>query len=383
MEVQRILIRRGDVEYSTWQVLRADHLPLVPVNKFLSYLENTGKSPNTVKSYAHHLRRFFIFLEYKTIDWREIDFGVLAEFTGYLKIPAEDAVKLFSAAAAPNVISFPRKTPSAMSAKSSRSNNTINVMLAAVCSFYEYHSRICELPKLNIYQLRQPMGNVRYKPFLHGMTLDKQTVVNKLKLRPERKRPKTISREEFGELVAACDHLRDKFILSLLYETGMRVGQMLGLRHEDVRTFDKIIAITPRERNVNAARAKTNEPYSIHVSEELMRLYTDYLLDECGEIESDYVFLNLWGEPVGRPMSYPAVVDLFRRLTRKTGIYISPHMLRHTHATEMIRLTGRPDVVSRRLGHKSIQTTLKTYAHLDETDLMRVYKEYETNRKQK
>ena len=379
MQVQRIIIKKGSEEHSTWQVLRSNHLPLVPVNKFLSYMENTGKSPNTIKSYAHHLKQFFIFLEYKQLNWKEINFSALAEFTSYLKIPKEEAVKL-SGSTSRNVIAFPQTASPVRRTKPSRSNNTINVMLAAVCSFYEYQSRLCELPSLSIYQLTRPVGSTRYKPFLHNLAPGRGLFLNKLKLKPKQKLPKLISPGEFKELIAACNHLRDKFMLCLLYETGMRIGQALGLRHEDIRTFDNEIIIKPRDFNVNNSRAKTGDAYTICVSEQLMRIYTDYLIEECGDIESDYVFVNLWCEPLGRPMSYPSVVDLFRRLNKKTKINVRPHMFRHTHATDMIRATGRPDLVSRRLGHKSVQTTLKFYAHLDDRDLKEAYQTYTKKR---
>ena len=48
----------------------------------------------------------------------------------------------------------------------------------------------------------------------------------------------------------------------------------------------------------------------IPVGAELMQLYADYLNREYGALDSDYVFVNLWGQPRGRPWSYPAVYDL-------------------------------------------------------------------------
>ncbi len=105
----------------------------------------------------------------------------------------------------------------------------------------------------------------------------------------------------------------------------MRIGQALGLRHEDIRSWDNLIWIVPRSDNDNGARAKTRNTYSIHVTQELMGLYTDYLLEEFGEVGSDYVFVNLWDGVIGHPMRYGAIADLFRRLSEKTGISAHPH----------------------------------------------------------
>ena len=49
------------------------------------------------------------------------------------------------------------------------------------------------------------------------------------------------------------------------------------------------------------------------------------------------MFVNLWGRPRGRPLTYAAVYDLVRRLRRKTGIDFDPDWLRHTAATRMLR----------------------------------------------
>jgi integrase len=67
----------------------------------------------------------------------------------------------------------------------------------------------------------------------------------------------------------------------------------------------------------------------------LIRLYADYLHREVGDLDSDYVFVNLWGQPRGHPLGYPAVYDLVRRLRRRTGIDFDPHWCRHTAATRM------------------------------------------------
>ena len=65
--------------------------------------------------------------------------------------------------------------------------------------------------------------------------------------------------------------------------------------------------------------------------------------------------VNLWDGRIGAPMTYATVVAFFQRLQRRTGIYARPHMLRHTHATELIR-TGKWDLayVAERLGHANV-----------------------------
>ena len=124
--------------------------------------------------------------------------------------------------------------------------------------------------------------------------------------------------------------------MCLLHESGMRIGQALGLRHADIRSYDGAIDIVPRA-NSNGALAKSRSPYVVHVSKQAMALYADYLVHEYGEASHDYVFVNWWGGQVGAPMRYATVIDLFRQLSKRTGLKATPHMFRHTHATDLLR----------------------------------------------
>jgi integrase/recombinase XerD len=84
-----------------------------------------------------------------------------------------------------------------------------------------------------------------------------------------------------------------------------------------------------------------------------------------------YVFVNLWGEPVGQALSYPAVYDLVRRLRRRTGIDFDPHWYRHSMATRALRDGVPIEVVSKLLGHASVTTTMSVYGHLTVEDARR------------
>jgi len=90
---------------------------------------------------------------------------------------------------------------------------------------------------------------------------------------------------------------------------------------------------------------------------------------EYGMLDSDYVFVNLWAEPIGRPLNYQAVDGLVGRLRARTGIFFTPHMLRHSHATDLIRRGVPIEVVSARLTHASVTTTSEIYVHLQADDV--------------
>jgi integrase/recombinase XerD len=156
----------------------------------------------------------------------------------------------------------------------------------------------------------------------------------------------------------------------VLHDSGIRIGEALGLRHEDLAVAERELTVTPR-RNDNLARTKSIQPRTIPVSAQLLRLYADYLEAEYGTLDSDYVFVNLWGRPLGHPLRYDTVYDLVGWLRRRTGIGFDPHWLRHTYATELLRRTTPIETVSKLLGHASITTTIDIYGHLTPQDARR------------
>ena len=143
--------------------------------------------------------------------------------------------------------------------------------------------------------------------------------------------------------------------------------EIWGLRHEDLGIADRTVTVMPR-RNDNRARAKAGISRMIPASAELMRLYAGYLTGEYGSLDSDYVFVNLWAGPHGRPWTYAAVYDLVLRLRQRTGIDFEPHQWRHTYATWLLRKGAGMESVKELLGHASIATTIDTYGHLTVED---------------
>ena len=146
------------------------------------------------------------------------------------------------------------------------------------------------------------------------------------------------------------------------------------------------IHVIPRVNNINYVRAKSGVERIVHVNKQLMQWYSAYLIDEYPEdIDCDFVFVvikvSVKGE-IGTPLVYKTVDSLFRRLSKKTGIKANPHLLRHTHATELIRAGWDMTRVQKRLGHTNIQTTVNTYVHLLDEDLQSAYKEYLKRRKE-
>ena len=115
----------------------------------------------------------------------------------------------------------------------------------------------------------------------------------------------------------------------------------------------------------------------IHIGSHLDRLYADYVWWLCDQgadaliddWDSNYIFCNTFRQPLYaalRPESVYAHLRSVKRGLPQLPVAMTPHWFRHTHATALL-LAGTPlHVVSRRLGHRSVQTTINTYGHVTE-----------------
>ena len=353
MQVQRVVMPGSGV--SSWTVLGDDDVPVGPIERYLTYLTDIDRSPNTVKAYAHDLKDYWGFLQHRGLDWREVRLEDIGEYVAWLSLPPSGRVG--------RVAVLPSVQPHVAA-------STTNRKLSALSAFYAHHARhgvdVGEL--LTTWQVPGRRGG--WKPFLHHVSKGKPRPRRSISVKAPKKLPRVLTVAEMQRLMDACDRLRDRFLLALLWDSGVRIGEALGLRHCDIAAAECEITVVPR-LNENGARSKSREQRTIPVSVELIRLWGDYLHGEYGELTSDYVFVNLFAEPRGRALSYPAVYDLVMRLRQRTGIAFDPHWCRHSAATRMLRDGVPIEVVSKLLGHSSVTTTLSVYGHLTAEDARR------------
>ena len=352
MQVQRVLMPGTQLE--SWTVLDgADWSVLDPVDRFLAHLTAVERSPQAVRSYAFDLRDFFTFLAMNHIGWQSARLEDFGRFVAWLRLPP--TARRGAVAIHPSVGQW-------------CSSSTINRKLSAVTAFYEFHLRHgVDCGKL-LSTLKPRGGRTgSWRPFLAHLAGQQRH--RTIKMAAPRRLPRDLRPEQVVAILGACEHLRDRLLIGVLAGTGMRIGEALGLRHEDIDPADRLIRITPR-RNINGARAKSGGR-DIPVAAELIRLYADYMAFEYGTLDCDYVFVNLWRGQIGRPWQYWNVSDLVDRLQKRSGVTFTPHMLRHTYATDLLRRRLPAEVVQKLLGHASITTTMNVYAHLQIEDLRR------------
>jgi integrase len=334
----------------SWTVLGDDDVPVVPVDRFLAYLTDVGRSPNTVKAYAHDLKDYWGFLGFRGLDWREARLEDVGEFVAWLRLPAPG--RFGEVAVLP-------------SAAAQVTEATVNRKLAAVSAFYAHQARN-GAGVGDLLAAWKTGGRGGWKPFLHHVSKGKPHRGRAISLKVPKKLPRVLTITETQAILDACTRLRDRFFFALLHETGCRAGEALGLRHEDIAAAECEVGIVARD-NANGARAKSGGR-TVPVGPELIRLYADYLHGEYGGIDSDYVFINIWARPRGQAWSYQAAYDLVTRLRARTGIDFDPHWLRHGAATRWLRDGVPIEVVSELLGHSSTTVTSAVYGHLTAQD---------------
>ena len=211
--MQRVATASGRVG---WTLTHRDGRPVEPAERFLRYRFHTEASPNTLRAYAHDLKLFFGFLEEQGLDWRTLTPADLGSFTAWLRRPA------------PNVLQLPGAPPA-------RSQATVSRVQSAVFAFYDFHRlEGVELAGRLTTFIGQRRGN--YKPFLHGIAASKPRG-RPGRIAAPRRVPKALDPVQLAQILAAQTHVRDRLLFALLGLAGLRIGQALGLRHEDLRPW--------------------------------------------------------------------------------------------------------------------------------------------------
>ena len=156
----------------------------------------------------------------------------------------------------------------------------------------------------------------------------------------------------------------------------MRIGEALSLWLEDIDISECVIRIKDRGETENLAEIKTvNSPRRIDCSNDLLEVFTEFVGYYHSEgIETNHIFIKLSGKNAGKAMNYTDVDNLFRSLRRKTGIYITPHMFRHTSLSMLNSAGWSPELLRVRAGHKNIYTTLNTYVHPSDDEVSEAFR---------
>jgi integrase/recombinase XerD len=184
--------------------------------------------------------------------------------------------------------------------------------------------------------------------------------------------PQVLSPESVEKLLAAPQgierfYLRDRAILELMYATGSRASEVVGLKLNDVyldSAFIKCFGKGSKQRVVPLGRPAVNA----------LRAYLDELRPSLARVAgTECVFVSRGGKALTREMLWVLVKKYVRRAG--LNVRVSPHTLRHSFATHL--LSGGADLrtVQELLGHANIRTT-QQYTHVDRERLKAIHKQF-------
>ncbi|ETW25309.1 tyrosine-type recombinase/integrase [Mycobacterium gastri] len=363
----------------TWTVLGEDFATVAPVEEWIEAHRHLW-SPNTVRGYATSLVQWWSFLEQRgqTDTWCDVGVPAVSAFLSWLR----NGRTVEHSLAAPE---HPPTPP------------TLEARLAALISFYRWHHAVSGVMVAG----RLLRGTARRRPargllaHLDGRREPAASSLVRVRRGRSPDRPPVLLPQQIQAILDGCavfdpqagvwrGNLRDRFLFALLAETGMRLGEALGLRIGEFvlgRGGSACVEVVSREDNPNGARVKMMRPRRIYVGADLERLFADYLTDiACRAAESGVALTEQ--NPLLVNVARPPLLAALRETTvrekvtalRRRGIGPpdwTPHWFRHTHATALL-LAGTPDwVVSRRLGHAHVQTTLDLYSWVREDEALR------------
>jgi integrase/recombinase XerD len=192
--------------------------------------------------------------------------------------------------------------------------------------------------------------------------------------RPEKPLPKTLTEQQVVDLLAAADcsealGLRDRAMLEILYATGLRVSELVGLQLSQVSMDPGLVRVI----------GKGGKERLVPLGEESLGWLQAYMKNARG--------LLMHGHPPceavfvtrrGRGMSRQAFWYLIKRYALRVGIdadSLSPHTLRHAFATHLLNNGADLRVVQMLLGHTDISTT-QIYTHVADQRLKSLYQQH-------
>jgi integrase/recombinase XerD len=343
-----------------WVVLDTHLVVHREASDFLRALYGAGSSPHTVRVYAGRVARFLGWCDDRGVDWSSISLADLARFKHFLEATPHRG-------------------------KRRRSGTTVSATLTAVCEYLRFCARTGTIAERVANQLSEPRFLRFTPPGFDAGELGQFRVMRArvLKARATTPFPEALTPEQAQRVVSCCHRSRETFMVVLMRDSGLRIGEVLGLRREDLHFLPDSRPLgcavvgahlhVRHRSNPNGALAKSRFPRTVPASDAACASYAEYGFERfeiLGDDDNDMVLVNLYHAPYGAAMSYRAAKGFFERLAKECGFPVRPHMLRHTAATNWVRAGVDLDVVQRLLGHASLSST-GVYLHASDEDKRR------------
>ncbi|GLI36183.1 tyrosine-type recombinase/integrase [Desulforhabdus amnigena] len=196
-------------------------------------------------------------------------------------------------------------------------------------------------------------------------------VVKRLNLsRDKQEEVEPLTKEEVGLFLETCKQNRPEYYPLFLtaFRTGMRLGELLGLKWGDVDWNGKFIRVSRSAKRGKITPTKTGKNRRVDMSDQLMNVLKGLQTQRKREalkkghgVADGFIFLSREDEI----LSQNTVRNVFKGILRKAGLRdIRLHETRHTFASLLLTDGQSPVYVKEQLGHSSIQMTVDIYGHL-------------------
>ena len=287
----------------------------MPIAKFLEYLElEKNYSPHTVLNYKRDLKQFQQYYQQETSD-TDISKASKIHIRSYLM---------------------------ELSGKS-YSERSINRKISAIKSFYKYLLKVEAVsvsPAAGIKTLRQ--YNEVQVPFSEDELL--------------------LLFESDGIFPSDFTGMRDRLVLDLFYQTGIRRNELIQLKIRDINFEEKHIKVL----------GKRNKERIIPVNDQLLFQLATYIESRAQvfPVAGDWLFLTSKGKPFYDKLVYNLVNSYLSLVSTKHKK--SPHTLRHSFATHLLNHGAELNAVKELLGHTSLAAT-QVYTHSSIEQLKKVF----------
>lgn len=175
----------------------------------------------------------------------------------------------------------------------------------------------------------------------------------------EQKLPTYLTLDQAKVVYGSCATQRERVILSILFSTGIRVGELVSIRVKDIRD-DKILI-----------RGKGSRERYVYLDDTCKELIQRYLEDRNSTCP--FLFPSKKGGGLSKSAFQKIIRDIGQRAD--IGVQLTPHVFRHTYATLMLKQGCNLRHIQSMLGHADISTT-QIYTHVTDNDVARAFTKY-------
>lgn len=178
----------------------------------------------------------------------------------------------------------------------------------------------------------------------------------------EKTLPKVVSKEKIKQMIEKTENLKHRLVIKLLYSSGLRLQELIDIKRKDL-DFGRGLLHVRKGKGKKDRVTLISESLKL----DLLKYYSD------NSFKTEYVFEGRNGKYTKK--SVQKILDL---ASKKLGIKVTPHMLRHSFATHLLESGTDIRHIQKLLGHSDLKTT-EIYTHVSNKDLSKIKSPLDTS----